>query len=125
MTDTFDTKEVALIHSDEENIVVNSNDELDFHIEEMIEKNAGMWECKVCGKTNKLKQPIKRHAEAHIEGISHSCQICSKSSSTRNALQVHIKDFYSQQLFNCNICGKLGMAKITFKSHKMTCKPAI
>ena len=59
--DSFDIKEVALIQSDEENHVENTDDGLDIQIEEMIEKKEGLWECKVCGKTAKLKGNLKNH----------------------------------------------------------------
>jgi hypothetical protein len=91
----------------------------------MIEKNEGLWQCKVCGKTNNYKGNIKKHIETHIGGISLTCHICNKSSSTRHSLQVHILDVHSQQLFNCNICEKSGMKKNAFKNHKGICKDYI
>ena len=39
----------------------NTDDGLDIQIEEMIEKKEGLWECKVCGKTAKLKGNLKNH----------------------------------------------------------------
>jgi hypothetical protein len=123
LVDTLDTKEFSLIPADDINNVESTNDELDLQIVQMIEKNGGLWQCKVCGKTTKHRSDIKGHAETHIEGISQTCHICSKPSSTRHALRVHILNVHSQQLFNCNICGKLEMKKITFKNHKKTCKP--
>ena len=52
-----DSKEVALISSDETSPLMNTNDELDLQIEQMIEKNGGegLWHCKMCGKTAKQK----------------------------------------------------------------------
>ena len=120
-----ESTEVASISSDEMNTSLNTNDELDLQIEQMIEKNGrgGLWQCKVCGKTAKQKSNIKYHAETHIEGLSHTCQICSKPFSTRNSLQFHIQKVHSQQMFNCNICGETGLKKSTFWNHKKTCKP--
>ena len=92
--DIFDTREVALISSDEGNSMVNIND-LDLHLDKMIEKNGGLWECKVCGKTTRKKGDTKKHAETHIEGISHTRQICSKLFSTRDSLQVHTRKIHS------------------------------
>jgi len=119
--DNYDTKEVALIRSDENNFVANTVNELDLQIEQMIIRNRGVWECKVCGKACIKKQDIQRHAEGHIEGISHICHICNKSSSTRKALQVHI-NYYHSQLLDCNICGKIGMTKVVYKQHISTCR---
>ena len=86
----------------------------------MIEKNEGLWKCKVCGKIAKLKGNIKQHAESHIEGVSHICHICNKLSTTRNSLQMHMKNYHAE--FNCDICGKTGMTKMTIKGHKSICK---
>ena len=74
--------------------MVNIND-LDLHLDKMIEKNGGLWECKVCGKTARNKGDTKKHAETHIEGILHACQICSKLFSTRDSLQVHTGNIHS------------------------------
>ena len=117
-----DSNEVALIPSDETNCLLNTIDELDSQIEEIIAKNGGLWNCKVCGKTAKQRCDIKDHAETHMEGISHSCHICSKSFSTRSSVKTHIKNVHSQQLFNCNLCGKSEMKKNTFLTHKRECK---
>jgi hypothetical protein len=122
LVDTFDTKEFGEIPSDDINDVESTNDELDLQLDEMFEKNGGLWQCKVCGKTTKHKNLMKNHAETHIEGISHTCHICSKPSPTRHALNVHISNVHSQQLFNRNNCGKSDMKKMTFKKHKESCK---
>ena len=38
-------------------------------VEAVIEKCMGLWKCKICDKTTKLKNDIRRHAEIHIEGM--------------------------------------------------------
>merc|ERR1719186_254137 len=121
MDDTFANSDVALVQTEEDNLVLNTNLELDLQIEQMIEKNGGLWQCKVCGKTAKDKSHIREHAETHIEGVSHSCHICSKTLSTRNSLRKHIKN-HTELSFTCNICGKSGMNKMGYKSHKRTCE---
>ena len=82
--------EFDLVKSEEDNFVSSTNPELDFRLEQMISKNLGQWQCKVCGKTAKRKQVIRDHAETHINGVSHSCNFCSKLCTTRNSLKVHI-----------------------------------
>ena len=83
----------------------------------MIEKNEGVWKCKVCGKTSDIKGNILRHAERHIEGMSHACHLCSKTFTSRPNLQSHISRIHSE-LFSCDICGKAGMNRIGYRDHK-------
>merc|ERR1712129_47394 len=111
------------IHTKEEAPTVSmSNDELDLKIEQMMEKNIGMWICKMCGKISNKKFLIKEHIETHIDDVLHACPICSKISSTRKSLKVHIIDFHNEQSFSCTICDKEGMTKMAFKSHKKKCR---
>ena len=122
MATSFDTSDHALDKRDEEDLLLNTNIELDHQIEQMIEKNDGLWKCKVCGKTTKYVHVIKNHAETHIEGVSHTCHICNKSSSTRVALKIHINDNHSDLSFIFVVCEKSEMSKNAFKNHKRTCK---
>ena len=66
------------------------NNELDEKISLIIHKVDGVWTCTVCGKNAKTPYLIKRHAEIHIEGVSHPCGHCGKIFRSRNNLQVHI-----------------------------------
>ena len=122
LEELVETKDVALIGSQEDNYVVDGNADLDQQIDQMIEKNDELWQCKVCGKMVKTRREIRNHAETHIEGISHACHICNKASSTRTGLRKHIEDYHSQLSFDCNICAKVEMTKIAFKIHKRSCK---
>ena len=117
-TDTFEKDEIAVVNTEEDKVVLNTNIELDLQIEEMIEKNEGMWKCKVCGKTSKSKHVIRCHAETHIKGLSHKCHLCNRMASTRPSLQMHIQNFHCELSFDCDICGKVGMNKIAYKKHK-------
>ena len=83
----------------------------------MIEKNEGVWTCKVCGKTSAKKDHIREHAEMHIEGMSHACHLCNKTFPTRSCLRQHIPDIHSE-LFSCDICGKAGMNRRVYRLHK-------
>merc|ERR1712129_15883 len=114
--------EDSMYTKDEDAPVLMSNDELDLKIEQMMEKNSGMWICKMCGKISNKKFLIKEHIETHIDDVLHACPICSKISSTRKSLKVHIIDFHNEQSFSCKICDKEGMTKMAFKSHKKKCR---
>ena len=111
-----------LVQTEEENLVLNTNLKIDLHIEQMIEKKDGLWQCKACGKTAVQKQVMKKHAETHIEGISHNCYICNKTLSTKNSLRVHIINAHLELSFTCDICGKAEMTKMVYKRHKSNCK---
>ena len=97
---------------------VQSYGELDFTIEQMIEKIEGSWFCKVCRKTTATKTNIKIHAETHIEGMSHACTMCTKTFSNRPNLRNHISSFHSEEM-SCRVCGKTGMNKGSYDKHKM------
>ena len=98
--------------------MLNLNLDLDFQIEQIIEKNEGLWRCKVCEKTDKQKSNIRQHAEIHIEGVVHTCHICSKSFQTRRSLHDHMSFKHSDQSFVCDICDKSGMTKMALRKHK-------
>ena len=66
------------------------NQELDEKINLIIQKIGGVWNCTVCGKNAKTPYLIKRHAEIHLEGVSHPCGHCGKIFRSRNNLKVHI-----------------------------------
>merc|ERR1719186_872648 len=122
---TFANGDFDLVQTEENNLWLNTNIELDLQIEQMMEKIEGLWHCKVCGKTvtSKNKTHLKDHMESqHIEGVSHICHLCNKIWSTRKALRDHVRDHHSDLTFDCNVCGEIGMAKMAFKNHKRTCK---
>ena len=103
--------------TDEKNLEFRINDELNLQLNKMTEKIEGVWMCKVCGKTATKKEHIKRHAEAHIQGMSHACHICNKTFTTRPNLYGHVRGVHSE-LFSCERCGKTGMNREAFRSHK-------
>ena len=108
LVDSFSTSDGTLVTINENKLSLNTNNEVNLQIEQMIEKVEGMWNCKVCGKTSTRKQNIQNHTETHIEGVSHACHICNKIFSTRNNLQKHISCVHSE-LVSCDVCGKSGM----------------
>jgi len=79
-----------------QNLQLNlKSEELEIKIQEMIEKNEGVWTCKVCGKTAMHKGHIKEHVEIHIDGMSHPCPMCSKSYTRSTGLRHHITSTHS------------------------------
>jgi len=96
-----------------------TNNEIRLQTNEMIEKNEGVWRCKICGRTpaRNTKSEIRRHAERHIEGMSHACPICSKIFPHRHSVSCHISNVHSE-IFGCDICGKTGMNRKAYRDHK-------
>ena len=101
----------------EGNLQPSTNDELSFQIDKIIEKNEGIWTCKICGKTSSIKSNIRSHAETHIGGMSHACDICNKIYPNYSCLRQHILRIHTE-LFSCDICGKSGMNKMGDINHK-------
>ena len=91
-----ENRDDTMVKMDKNNLSLNTNNELDHQLEQMIEKNEGLWKCKVCGKKVLKKSNIKSHAETHIEGVAHICHICSKTVFTRNSLRKHIAQTHFQ-----------------------------
>ena len=78
----------------EENYVLSSDLDLDLQIDQMIEKNEGQWQCRVCSKRTKLMANMKHHAETQIKGVTHTCHICNKTLSKRESLRKHVSDIH-------------------------------
>ena len=94
------------------------NNELDFQLDELTLKvQEGVWQCKVCGKTDSKRARIRTHAEIHIEGISHACHICDKTFSTSKNLSSHISKIHTGT-FICNTCEIAGMTRSAYNKHK-------
>ena len=73
-------------------IPVSSEDasEVESTVNQHIEKvTAGVWQCKLCGKTAKSSQNMKYHIATHLEGFSYQCQLCEKTFKTRESLRLH------------------------------------
>ena len=104
--DTYEnyySSDVSFKQKDVEKVSMSANSDLDLQVLEMIEKSDGVWKCKVCGKSDSHKIDIKRHAERHLEGMSHACKICNKSFSNRPGLRNHINSIHSE-LLSCDLC---------------------
>jgi len=111
----FDSQEDALMKNEENNL--NTNDEVDSRLENIIEKSEGIWRCKGCGKTGTHKGHMRVHAETHIEGVAHDCHMCNKTFSNRPCLKQHMRNIHSEQ-FSCEVCGMTGMHRQEFRRHK-------
>ena len=118
LADTFHNNDFTVVKTEEASPELITNLKLDLQIEQMIEKNEGLWQCKVCGKSSNNKYDLKAHAETHIEGVSHTCHICNKTLSTRESLRKHISNIHSESSLSCNICGKSGMNRKALMNHK-------
>ena len=70
----------------------DKDDTLEEKIESMIENIMGYWTCNICEKGYRSKRDTKRHAETHLEGISHACKQCGRFFRTSNALRSHKKN---------------------------------
>ena len=120
--DGFSEKVVGnetVVKTAEANMQVRVNNELLLQVNQMIEKNEGVWRCKVCGKIMTSSSNIRRHAEIHIEGMSYSCNICNKTYPNRHGLRSHISGIHSE-LFSCDVCGKSDMNRKSYQSYKDT-----
>ena len=91
-----DLHEGTVANMDEGNHQVGTNYAIGFQINKVIEKNDGVWRCKICGKTATTNGNIRKHAELHIEGLSYSCHICNKTFTNKNSLNVHISNAHKR-----------------------------
>ena len=96
---------------------LDTNDQLEQQLGDMVERIDNCWRCKHCGKTMTKKRDIQMHAEIHIVGILHPCHQCGKTFSTRGSLRVHISSIHTE-LVSCEVCGKSGMNKHSYRKHK-------
>ena len=103
-------------HLENKILNIKINNDIDFQVEQMIEKSNGVWNCKVCRKTTNQRTNIRQHAETHIEGMSHACHICAKTHANRHSLRSHMSDIHTD--YSCNICGMSGMKRSTYQKHK-------
>ena len=55
MFNTGTSSDVALIPTGENESILQTNDELELQIDQMVAKTEGLWQCKQCGKTTKFK----------------------------------------------------------------------
>ena len=68
-----------------------ATEEIDNKMRELYEKTDEGWRCLVCDHTNKdsISSGIRRHVEAHMDGLVFACNFCKKEFSSRNKLKNH------------------------------------
>ena len=77
---------------------VHKEDNIEDILESMVERKDAKWFCGKCGKQQKHKFHVKRHAEIHLVGIVHACAICEKGHTTRNSLKQHVVTYHSTSM---------------------------
>ena len=70
-------------------VSVTDNSQVEERIQEILDRQDGLYHCNVCGYKNKFKGVMVRHIETHIEGLSYSCSVCHKTFRSRNSFNVH------------------------------------
>ena len=80
-------------------IMVPVSSENDSEVENTVKQHlervsAGVYRCKLCGKTAKQSGDLKKHIETHIDGLSYPCQLCGKTFRSKNSLGNHLSVFH-------------------------------
>ena len=102
---------------DEVSKSMKTNEDLKNEINQIIEKNEGVWKCRLCEKTTYTNSAMRDHAESHITGMKHACHLCTKTFTSRPNLRTHVSHMH-KGVFDCDMCGKSGMNRITSQNHK-------
>ena len=58
-------------------------------VDDILMKDGNNWVCKVCNKSSKENNNMRKHAEVHIEGLSFPCQLCGQTFRSRKVLSYH------------------------------------
>ena len=69
---------------------MNSTEDIDRQLDELIQKEGSQYRCKPCGKMSSRKYHAYEHAETHMEGLSFNCQMCDKTFRSRSSYRQHI-----------------------------------
>ena len=99
-------------------------------LDEITEQGSdGAWVCKKCGKKDKSKFHLRRHAEIHLEGFKHPCNFCEREFSQRALVKAHMLRNHSEERapkpFNCDICNMPSTSLSAVKVHKQRQHPMI
>ena len=92
-SDSYKSKADSVVPINQlEKYMFSSTGNLNEKIYSLIEKIDGIWTCKVCGQTPARNAPseIARHAETHLEGVSHTCNQCGTFARSSHALACHV-----------------------------------
>ena len=123
-------EEGAMVPTDEDGVPqmfdFEPSSEIDHELEDKLEAMAvqmdGAWTCLECGKTAGTKFHLKRHAEIHLTGYSHTCPSCFKSFNTRPSLKQHFDSHHRDEKkgggYPCDECEKSAISKGALRIHK-------
>ena len=103
--------------------MIEDNSELDKCLDSLTEQgDDGSWICKKCGKKDKSKFHLRRHAETHVEGFKHPCTFCEREFSQRALVKAHMLRNHSEERapkpFTCDICNMPSTSMLAVKVHK-------
>ena len=93
LADTFHNRDLSVVEIKMENPVKIETEDQNIQLELMMEKNEGVWKCKVCGKTSVNKTHIALHAETHIRGSGAHMSHLQQNISNKNGLAVSYFQF--------------------------------
>ena len=67
-----------------------TTEEIEDKILGFCQKVDGVWMCQACKEYSHVKRnKVRRHIEAHIDGLSYTCTFCFKDFRTKNSLDNH------------------------------------
>ena len=109
-------------HSKGEEMVDDGTD-LDKCLDSLTEQgDDGSWICNKCGKKDRSKFHLRRHAETHVEGFKHPCTFCEREFSQRVLVKAHVLRAHSEERapkpYSCDICKKPSASMSAVKIHK-------
>ena len=86
---------------------------------EYLEKD-NIWRCKICGKTQIIRNKLEQHMETHVTGFSYPCNSCGKTFKSRPSYYNHKSKQHKldDQDQICNICPFSSEDKINMKRHR-------
>lgn len=68
------------------------------HEKECVQREDGLYRCKVCPFTFKRASELLRHMDKHSPEKKYECQICHKKFAQKGGLQIHEIQHYSGAL---------------------------
>ena len=98
--------------------------ELEEKLNSITELRDGLWTCLNCGKEDKMRFHLRRHAETHITDFLHACKQCTKTFKTRAALKQHMNSYHKIDVTEtghpCNACEMSSVSIEGLRIHKRT-----
>ena len=91
MVADFTDKNVETFVDEDKGVQDIDYDDLNAKIEEMLLRENGLWNCKMCEKSSNKKSNIKSHIETNHMNNSIPCKFCEVIVKNRPALGMHVK----------------------------------